>query len=635
MSERIGENPEIFKESGIITVPAVESLLDPQMATETWPEEVTTNKAFIEQTEKRRKIIATLDEVIGWMPHPLQTVEEAIESGQVNETLAESLYHSLSNLLEDEDYRRLLLYLPFEYIPQKSWHPSGEFLQQAIDRFRSVYLSAWRELLTTEDVRANFVDGDVIEIEERGDDLPRVVKAAHLSPFLIQKGLIGMSEVISLLEGSQDQTLRNSIADAIPVAADLGLVTEEDIKRMQASNDEMLKNLAQTINAEKSATTSMEESTKENIDFSLIQRELAESDIRSEAQIPDNISENRRKWLQGTLLQKKIDKTSNLISQAIQNNSFFLTNAAEFINNDVGDEPRVVLAEGIRKAIESMAANNVEKARELYENYAEILDTIFASDDSITRQHSARILRRLFGLGIVSADKLEQYGVTVPKLDRPVSENIGQMSPELQQIGTEFIANLETRAPSIVYPLALIYGSRLMGYGEEGSDLDRAIFIKPGTPIQKGQEIRDLAPDSIEFWLEEDDDQYRIHDFPTATNQYGASYWTHLLFGGLWVGDKQAVRELQQKLLTPYLYETDEQIYGLNARRVWLEQMEIGALQFRLMHKGYKRFMPSFGGVDTPNADKIDGQSAFWDSGYRRTATRLFARRVFLPKLPK
>ena len=61
----------------------------------------------------------------------------------------------------------------------------------------------------------------------------------------------------------------------------------------------------------------------------------------------------------------------------------------------------------------------------------------------------------------------------------------------------------------------------------------------------------------------------------------------------------------------PYFLETDEVIHGREARELYLEELERDTLQYRLMHKGYERFYPSYGGIHTLHADKIDGDSVF------------------------
>ena len=84
-------------------------------------------------------------------------------------------------------------------------------------------------------------------------------------------------------------------------------------------------------------------------------------------------------------------------------------------------------------------------------------------------------------------------------------------------------------------------------------------------------------------------------------------------------------------LLPNYLSTVDK-----NKRINWLRQLELEALQYRLMHKGYSRFYPLNAMAETTktqNSFLIDSESAFWDSGYRRLATKLFISRVFLPAI--
>jgi hypothetical protein len=71
----------------------------------------------------------------------------------------------------------------------------------------------WRELLTVSDVRANFVDGDIVEEAPA----PRVVKAAHLLPALMERRLVSAADVEALIERAQgDEILLDSLADALP-----------------------------------------------------------------------------------------------------------------------------------------------------------------------------------------------------------------------------------------------------------------------------------------------------------------------------------------------------------------------------------------------------------------------------------
>ena len=74
---------------------------------------------------------------------------------------------------------------------------------------------------------------------------------------------------------------------------------------------------------------------------------------------------------------------------------------------------------------------------------------------------------------------------------------------------------------------------------------------------------------------------------------------------------------------------------GEDARKNWLLEIERDTLQYRLMHKGNARHYPEQGGIQTENSGALDSESMFWDSGYRRVATQLFLKKVFLPQLEK
>ncbi len=124
-----------------------------------------------------------------------------------------------------------------------------------------------------------------------------------------------------------------------------------------------------------------------------------------------------------------------------------------------------------------------------------------------------------------------------------------------------------------------------------------------------------------------------MRDLAEPDMALGERSWTHVLFGGVWEGNKEAIDELREKLLVPYFSNTKTIIHGREARGLYLEELERDTLQYRLMHKGYERFYPPRGGIDAPHADRIDGKSVFWDSGYRAMAIKLFASRVFLPKV--
>lgn len=173
----------------ITAAPGVELLLDIEHAKDIWPKEIAEDKTFLEQVESRRELNRRLDTVLSALPHPDVTLEQAISTGKLKEDQVADLYESLSGLLaSDSEYQRVLLYLPFEFLPSVGWKPTSDRFKKAAEDFRTAYMSAWENLLVIHDVRANFVDGDVLEVEKREGDLPRVVKAAHLIPKLVEAG---------------------------------------------------------------------------------------------------------------------------------------------------------------------------------------------------------------------------------------------------------------------------------------------------------------------------------------------------------------------------------------------------------------------------------------------------------------
>jgi hypothetical protein len=192
-----------------------------------------------------------------------------------------------------------------------------------------------------------------------------------------------------------------------------------------------------------------------------------------------------------------------------------------------------------------------------------------------------------------------------------------------------------------MYPVAAFFGSRLKGYARRGADLDAAVFIKPGTPESKRAEIRQIAArlfsdkrvggKVVEFWLEECNGALVIRDFPDPDVLVADSTWVHLAISSVWLGTHEALAHLYEKLLPGFLQCAGRAFMGRDVRTLCLEEMEREVLQYRLMHKGYRRFFPPSGGIEA--ADGLDPQSAFWDSGYRRLATALYLGRVFLPQL--
>jgi len=645
--EKFESNPEVAEKISL-EAPVVESFLDPARAAEVWPEKITTNETFLQQTTERKELNDRLNDIFDCLPKPDISFESAIKQGHITEEQAEKVYKSLSKLLEsDQGYNRIALYLPFELMPDKKWQPVGEKLRQASEQFRQSYMKAWKSLLTQHDVRANFVDGDVLEAEHRKGDLPRVVKAAHLIPKLVEKGFMGVENAITLMEESDDPVLKNSIADALGVLADMGLITKKEIELMEKSEDQLVRSMAHITASgmqkkERAAGTKKE---LKKITFLSVKEKLAREFSKIDKQKQGNITKKRDAWLTQKKKQEVIESLGENISLQIVDGNFESNTTEEFLTQKADGASQQALIEGIRKAIESVETTDAKKSQELYNQYKETLLALWENNNSETKEALAKTFRRFFQLGIVDNIQLAELNITVPKLAGPFSENLKTVEKEMVEVQSA-VASIETNPElsQMIYPIALVFGSKLKGYGAEDTDIDTAVLIKPEVPFNEREKLQKLLRDTfsqekiqgevVEFWLQEKEGKLSVRDFDEHDTLLGENYWTYILFGAAWQGDKNAIRELREKLLVPYMYDTDKKIKGQDARALYLSEIERDALQYRLMHKGYERSFPSYGGIHTAHADEIDGESMFYDSGYRQLATKLFASRVFLPKLP-
>jgi len=604
------------------------------------------NDDLAEQAQNRRNLCARLDTFYKNLPKADMDVADALDSGLVHENDVVALYESLSDLLEhDPESARIVLYIPFEILPSRTPKAGSETLQKAAKRFADLYMHHWKELLPVRDVRANFVDGDVLETSHRTGDLPRVVKAAHLLPKLVEKNLVTNREILSMMEQAPESTLRDSIADTIPVIADMGLLSQEDLDHMSRSADPLTRNMGRIITADNEASHRESPRPPITVDLSNIPSALDKRFADIDAHPADGITKARYDWLSQEEKRRSIEYYSHTIAASIIDGSLTPEETARLVANPESPSTLAVV-HGIRESIETSAKEDRKSAVSLYANYGPILADLWKSGSHKIKDPLTSTFSRLGSLGVVSGSSLERLGVIVPELGGPSSQNISKMRTEIREISA-ITKSIESnpRLAQMVYPVSLLFGSRLKGYGAHAADIDAAVFVRPGTPLSDRPQLQTLLKETfahekiqgkvVEFWLEEQEDSLAVRDLPDAGPSLGESTWTHILFGAAWCGDQTVIKELHEKLLTPYLYAKDAMIGGRSARSIWLEEMERDALQYRLMHKGYARFFPEQGGIHTPHSDAIDSDSAFWDSGYRRVATKIFAGRVFLPHLEK
>ncbi len=807
--ESLLEQRELAPEIAIVPPPA-ESLINPEAENSFWPDEIKNNQELKAQAETRRILSSRLDSLFSRIPQTTMELAEAIDSNLVSPKDATETYELLTNFLEsDENNKRFVLYLPFELLCQKNWQPQSEKLAGAIKKFHAAYLKQWRESLKDSDVRANFVDGDILESEIRNELVPRVKKAAHFIPKLVEKELISPSDIISIMETSQDNVLLASVSDALPVLADMSLLPRNEWKRLllspnpvlqasafstvhglekeklldqeernklfemldpkfyaRASTEQMYENMEKVLaaSAEMMAKNVVSEKDAEHLCEALaaatqfwsmnysssniaIELEknapqiplgrairdrgkfityaasspvrewiklweqkflnefkdkkgnigkdpvgtsevmnleqawerltaLKEASKKSEAEIngPEgsiewlqnlaagvtgefkNIAQRynpelnkrfpkaRLDWEQTDKKNRLVEKYSKILSSALADGLIASQDLQNFMAS--GDILRVLIGiRSIGETVETLTKESPEKSKVMLDAYGHIMQELWAKDSIEIKDVLSSVWSRWASLGIIDNPYLEQFGAKIPNLDLRASgdskfiieKEILELAPVLESFKTD------PKLSRFFQPVAILFGSRLKGYALAKADLDAAIFIKPDIKPEERREFQQFLSQTllakkaggkiVEFWLEQKEGKLQIKDFPNPDSALADSAWAHVLFGGVWCGENKAIKELYEKLLSGYLFSKDKKIEGHDARKVWLEEIERDILQYRLMHKGYHRYFAEQGGIYTAHSGTIDAKSAFWDSGYRRLATKLFINRVFLPQL--
>lgn len=633
----------------IIVPPPVESLLRPDAGNSLWPESVITNSTLRTDAMMRDKTLQLLTDYCVRVPRSDMDIAAAIAADLLGEADAAALYNSLAELMDDDACRRLALYLPFEIIPSGRLDPITDALRQAINQFLEVFTRRWRELLDARDLRANFLDGDVPEPELATEPPPMVCKAAHLTPALVAKGLLSIAHVIKLLETCTDDVLQTSLADAIRVSANLGQLTDNDVRYMLNSPNPFVSKIGFAADSgSRAARVAASSSIPKSGKLSNLERQSSLDFARTESRLRISKSNTplpaaRAAWLRSQAEQQTVSAWGRRLAHALLQDKFSLATLRLIASSGDKLHARIVI-EGIGRAAEHLAATDQDRAHALLAAHTALLDELWSQRDHELQDTLTGLWCRLTTLGVAEPGKLVELDIAVPTFDAPFDPGNPSLQADLAALTalTQAIAS-HPQLGHWLCPVAILYGSAIKGYRGGSADSDVAIFVKPDVPFERRAEIQQILlnlPETgfckgraLEFWLTSGGERLAIRDFTDPDTCLGDSTLVHVLFAGAWVGDEIALRDLYRDVLTGYLYSSGKRILRYDARQLWLSEMERDTLQYRLMHRGYWQYYPKTGGLPTPRASAVDGDSAFWDSGYRRLATKLFLARVFLPQL--
>jgi len=228
-----------------VSPPPTEMLLQGTSGKNFWPDSILNNQELKNQKEIRTRISGSLNLLYKKFPDATARLEDILEANAVPEQELATLYNDLSGILEDSANHRIALYLPFELFQNKKSPitPKTIGLTNAVERFTASYKKAWEDSLHSHELRADFMDGDVPEVEYRTGPLPVVSKAAHLIPKLVEHGILTVPEIRTLLNNATDDTLRNSIIDTLPILQEMNILKETDQDLLSQFSTLSLQNL--------------------------------------------------------------------------------------------------------------------------------------------------------------------------------------------------------------------------------------------------------------------------------------------------------------------------------------------------------------------------------------------------------
>lgn len=584
---------EFERQTSFVLRPSLHEVLgNANLAYEAFGLDAHQQQMLCEQVLERQELAEYVNACIDKLPSPYLDMREAVAQGYISSTEVAELYARLNGFLSDPAATRVVLYMPLEWLPDMA-HPSDDqTLRAAEEGFCEAYVDAWWSLLREHDVRAHFDDGDMrLDIDASTETLPRVVKAAHLIPFILGKGLISEADVAYIHDGTNSLVLRQSIDEAMAVYRHIH---------------------------DASGGTPPEKVTTE-VTPEMVHDYHAQQLSHMCAEKEAEASPQRLEWLEKVAFEATVQDMAARLSAE---------QAREFLVSD--DE--------MLRSVACIALGHIAHTTLGAEARTDVVTALLEHGSSSIKYYSITLLQ-LYRAGYVIQEELDRRGIRVPLLHGELSYNLNLDTKEMETVRNYIDAvRQDPELAAQLYPAVLVGGSRLKGYGGEHSDIDVTICVRPGVDAA----VRDALLERIvpllggekphEFWLEERGHYLAIRTLDVDDQFVGNDYWVHVLFGGAWVGDDAAVRVLQSKLYPPYFTERYFEGTDMPLQPAYRRRIEDDVLLYRLLHRGYAHQFSTHS-LETPHAELIDGHGVFYDSGYRQLATQLFIEKVFLPNL--
>lgn len=544
----------------------------------------------------RDAVFDKLSQLFELIPDATQDLWDAATRGAFPaETLA-TLYDKLGLFLESyPEYRRIILYIPFELLPNCNDNESiSPELNQSAQTFLVSYLKRWNELLSICDVRANFIDGDVPEDHLLTEPLPRTIKAAQLIPMLIRKNILSREQAQTLWLKS-DGLLNETLTEALGYVS---TPTEADLFSSQ---------------------------------------ELIENQFIGDRQ---NLTIARATWLRQMRIHALTERNAFQLVEQIKLGTRSIDDLKKYLTMSAHPTAQQTGIIALREYGKHLAQTDLVSTQQLASSLSGILIDIWENASRESKDLVRILVSHFAYLKIIPAESslFKQVQAPFPSFSHFFMETRDETRQLFGELGVLTQAIQTDEVSQYVYPVIIAYGSQIKGYSGIDADIDIAVLIKPGTEVSKRgfihkrlsqilvhEKIKELP---TEFWITENHGMLTIRDhtsFSHPDNLIGDSLFIHILLQCPWIGMHEDIEFLKHAV-----YETYMRHASASQRNLWAESLEHDIIQYRLLHKGYARLFPKQIPSTLPGV--VDAESTFWDSGFRRLATLLYIKKVMVPK---
>lgn len=507
-----------------------------------------------------------------------------------------------SFLKESDSNARLLLYLPYSIFPETD---SPIYISEEYQVFTEAIRMTWFRLLYQPDLRAAFDEGDY---EEEGKGTEWVRKAAHLLPFLYQKGFVNDEFVLDVYQSTSEVEIKNSIQEGLHVCYLDGLSALFKSKDADPN-----------LNTTEGALSVADLISSAWDEYKKLLAEISE----------DEIDDIRHSWLDDKYREDMISKYGRILAEKVTS----ITTLHELLDlHAITDSLGVgIVCDAYARIIDSNPNEYSPSDLEVMSRFL-----INLSTDGHNAEYTRRLMVRMQNTqgGIVeSLKKIRSLALLQNRAEVSAKDYV-DFEGILRGIEGDPVLS------QYLYPSIILYGSRVKGYARINSDFDVAVFVKPSAPQNLIGTIASIIKASLpqankcksitEYWVDHSEEGYSF--LPKVSNSLSqlAAQDVQSLFLGQMIGAKfQGFDELLSKYVYLDRFGEKKEL----VRNTLLKRIEADALQSRFLHRGFRDSNGHKASLSISAEGFSEVNKAFWDENYRTIATSLFLDKVFLPQL--